>query len=243
MEFYRQTTRRKAGLFRQATHSRYENPKPVGCVFALSFSAGITLFENRTEAQSPKLSIRTSADRRVRISCPAAAGNFALESASPLANPPVWKTVANSPAQEGLDFVLTFDASQGDRYFRLRGAALPTLTTISETSPASGETGVAVTRETIVRFSTPLDPGTQITPAQFYAEFGGRRILSRVELSSDRRKATLFYLENLPSSARVRVTLNSDALADAQAVSLTWIGTVSREAPQLLTLKPSAQRP
>ncbi len=188
----------------------------LGCVFALSFAAGVPLFEISTAAQSPKVSIQTAADRRVRISWPAAAGNFALEAASPLANPPVWKTVTNGPTQEGLDFVQTFDASQGDHYFRLRGAALPALTTISETSPASGETGVAVTRETIVRFSPPLDSKAQITPAQFYAEFGGWKVLSRVELSSDRLAATLFYLENLPSSARVRVTLNGNALADAQ---------------------------
>jgi hypothetical protein len=40
-------------------------------------------------------------------------------------------------------------------------------------------------------------------------------MLSRIELSQDRRTVTLFYLENLPASARVRVTFNPVALLDA----------------------------
>jgi hypothetical protein len=35
-----------------------------------------------------------------------------------------------------------------------------------------------------------------------------------IELSSDRRKATLFYLENLPASARMRVVFNAFNVAD-----------------------------
>lgn len=99
--------------------------------------------------------------------------------------------------------------------------ALP-LNAIMETSPIQGESGVALTREFVVRFALPLaldavitthNPNTN-TSGNLYAEFGGRRLLSRAELSGDRRKATLFFLEPLPASARVRVTFDSTGLRD-----------------------------
>ena len=53
-----------------------------------------------------------------------------------------------------------------------------------------------------------------------FAEFGGRHLLARPELSSDRKTATLFYLENLPASARVRVRLNGAQLRDSSGKPL-----------------------
>ena len=91
----------------------------------------------------------------------------------------------------------------------------PPLTTVLETSPAEGESGVTVTRETVFRFSQPLASNTFLNATHLFAEFGGRKMLSRVELSQDRRTVTLFYLENLPASARVRVTFNPVALLDS----------------------------
>jgi len=88
-------------------------------------------------------------------------------------------------------------------------------TTVSS-SPANGEQNVSVTRETVIRFSTPLADTATIDPNQLYAEFGGRRMLSRVELASDRRAATLFYLEPLPGSARIRVQFHASSVMDAQ---------------------------
>jgi hypothetical protein len=95
-------------------------------------------------------------------------------------------------------------------------SALPEvpLATIHESSPSHGDTGVAITRETVFRFTQPLAANTLLTTASLYAEFGGRKLLSRTELSSDRRSATLFYLENLPGSARVRVTFKGDGIRD-----------------------------
>jgi len=79
-----------------------------------------------------------------------------------------------------------------------------------------GENNVSLTRESVVRFSLPLAVDTNITTDNFSASFGGEKILSRVELSSDRLKATLFYLENLPSSARLRVTFDGTGIRDSQ---------------------------
>ncbi len=86
---------------------------------------------------------------------------------------------------------------------------------IITSSPASGEGGVAVTRETVLRLSLPLMEGTVVANDALFATAAGRRILSRSELSSDRRTLTLFYLENLPASSRVRITVKGDALRDA----------------------------
>jgi hypothetical protein len=85
---------------------------------------------------------------------------------------------------------------------------------VIEVSPSNGESGVALTRETIFRFNLALSTNTLITTSNLYATFGGRKLLSRIELSSDRKTVTLFYLENLPASARVRVTFKSDGLTD-----------------------------
>ena len=85
-------------------------------------------------------------------------------------------------------------------------------------SPAPGDDEVSVNRETILHFTRPLAVGTLIKPDDFYAEFGGRRILSRSELSLDRRTATLFYLEPLPGDALVQVTVKGDSLLDETAI-------------------------
>ena len=97
-------------------------------------------------------------------------------------------------------------------YFRI--AAIPPLTTIRETSPLNGESGVSVNRETIVRFSAPLAANTVLTANNFYAGFGGRRLLSRIELSSDRLTATLFYLEPIPGGTRIYAVFDGTGLAD-----------------------------
>ena len=88
------------------------------------------------------------------------------------------------------------------------------LLTVGITSPADGEQGVAVTRETILHLSLPLSNSVALTTNHLYATFGGRRLLSRIELSRDSRTATLFYLEPLPGSARVNVVFDSAALTD-----------------------------
>jgi hypothetical protein len=88
------------------------------------------------------------------------------------------------------------------------------LTTIRETSPRLLEAEVAVTRESVLRFTYPLAPSAMLTTTNLYATFGGRKMLSRVELATDRKSATLFYLEPLPSGARVRATLLGAGLTD-----------------------------
>jgi hypothetical protein len=81
-------------------------------------------------------------------------------------------------------------------------------------SPASGDDGVAVTRETVLRFNRPLAADTVLGNQVFFAEAAGRRVLTRTELAADRRTATLFYLEPLPGATQVRVVFDGDKVRD-----------------------------
>ncbi len=88
------------------------------------------------------------------------------------------------------------------------------LGTVRFTSPASGEGDVALTRETILHFTVPLSLTATLDTTQFYAEFAGQRPLSRVEISPDRKKATLFYQQPLPANSRLKITFDAPALTD-----------------------------
>lgn len=83
-------------------------------------------------------------------------------------------------------------------------------------SPRNRETGVSVNRETVLRFTLPLAETATIGNSNLWAEAGGRRLLTRPELSSDRRRASLFYLEPVPGSTRVRVFFDGTGLSDAE---------------------------
>ena len=93
------------------------------------------------------------------------------------------------------------------------------LATIVSTSPANGAGDVAVTRETITEWSLPLDATTVLSDT-FSAQFGGQMLSARLHVSPDGDKVTMFYDQPLPSSARVRVTVNSDSLVDAQGYAV-----------------------
>ncbi|MEM0898307.1 MAG: DUF6531 domain-containing protein, partial [Verrucomicrobiota bacterium] len=99
-----------------------------------------------------------------------------------------------------------------------QAVALGNLTIITP-SPTDGETGVAVTRETILRFSNPLAIDTTVNTDMFFATFGGERLGCRVELSTDRLKATLFYDEVLPPNSRITVHFEADEVADEIGLS------------------------
>jgi predicted secreted protein len=88
------------------------------------------------------------------------------------------------------------------------------------TSPRNGETGVSVNRETEFRFTVALAPGTVVGGSNVWAEASGRRLLTRADLSGDRRTLTLFYLEPVPANARVRVSLDGTGWTDASGRDL-----------------------
>lgn len=113
------------------------------------------------------------------------------------------------------EFTLSLAGMPSTTFFQIERLEVgPPAPAVFTSSPIHGESGVAVTRETILRFSLPLAEQVVLGTDQFHAEFGGRRLLSRVHLSDDRRTATLFYLEPLPASARIRVHVNGDEILD-----------------------------
>ncbi len=185
----------------------------VGVLFSCSLGFQIC------SAAAPTLTIQQLPNSQLQINWPGDATGFSLEQADTLNAPVAWQTVTAAVVQNGGVFSVAVPSATQTRFYRLRQtAALPT--GILETSPANGESGVAVTRETIFRFDAPLAADMVLDSESMFAEFGGRHLLARPELSSDRKTATLFYLENLPASARMRVTLNGAQLRDSSGKPL-----------------------
>ncbi len=220
----------------------YDNPLPTPTLSHLMSMHGIlsglmalTIVASTygQTAPDPRLAVQRLETGQVRISWNASETDHQLEQAFVLGNPTSWQAVTQSPTIAAGQATVVLPSSQREQYFRLRLNTGPgPLTGLADSSPVNGEGGVAVTRETIFRFSRPLATTAAIDTTTFFAEFGGRRLLSRVELSSDRLKASLFYLEPLPGSARVQVTLRGAGLTDAagRALDLDGNGTEGGDA-------------
>lgn len=172
-------------------------------------------------AQPALLGITKAASGEVEIRWTNRPPGLVLESSVDLVAPALWQPAAEVPLVNGDLRTVTVAPASITRFYRLREASL---TTLVETSPASGEAGISLTRETVFRFSNPLAAGTQLATDRVFAEFGGRKLLARVALANDRRQATLFYLEPLPAASRVRVSFNSDGLLDANGQAVDGDG-------------------
>lgn len=170
----------------------------------------------------PVLEIRQLAGG-VELSWPAAAGAFVPETVPALATGAVWQPVAEAVVTVGDSRVLTLPATPATQFFRLRQSSLEPLAVVW-TSPAAGEAGVAVTRETVFRLSEPLAANTLITGDHLFAEAAGRRLLARSELGSDRQTLSLFYLENLPGGTRVEVVLDGTGWTGAAGEPVDFDG-------------------
>jgi hypothetical protein len=162
-----------------------------------------------TRAATPSLSVSPEPGERVRLEWDAT-GNPILEATGSLSFS--WLPIAEAPVINGGIAHLSVATTEQTRFFRLR---IVTSTKIIGTSPYPGESGVAVTREVVLRFSAPLAENTRITPDQCYAQVDGRRLLSRIELGADRLSASLFFLETVPASAQIQVVLAGSEIRDA----------------------------
>jgi hypothetical protein len=109
------------------------------------------------------------------------------------------------------------------------------LTRVIETSPTNGEVGISVHRETVFRFSAPLASDTVLGPNQLYAGTNQRRLLTRVELSLDRRQATLFYLEPIPSGTRITAVFDATDVRDVDGLIVDGNGN-GQEGGQAVTV-------
>jgi hypothetical protein len=176
-------------------------------IAVVAFFAPLTLFSQ----SGPAIRIESPSTGQIRISWSSAASGFQLQETPALGSG--WHASAAAPIVVNNEYVLTLAPAGTPKFFRLAGAGGP-LTEITSSSPADGESGVAVTRETVLRFSAPLAADTMLTTDNFYVGYAGRKLLSRVELSSDRRTATLFYLEPLPGGTRIYGVFDGTGMAD-----------------------------
>lgn len=161
----------------------------------------------------------------VELSWSATQDEYAAETVFSLKPDAIWQAVNEPVASVGTRRTLSLAATDATQFFRLR-SGVPGWILFAGSSPAPGEGDVAVTRETVVRFSAPLATDTMITGERMSAHAGGRRLLTRPELGSDGRSVTLFYQENLPAGTRVEVTLDGTGLIGAagQTVDLDGDG-------------------
>jgi hypothetical protein len=145
----------------------------------------------------PSLSVQLLDRQNLQVSWPATATGLVLEQTPALPRAANWQAIDAAPVLQNDRFTVKLPISW------LRSSSLhqaaASLISIIGTSPADGETGAAVTRETIVHFSGT--PRRMLSSNNFY-QLPQAKDSSRIELSSDRTKATLFYLEPLLGSAR-----------------------------------------
>ncbi len=153
-------------------------------------------------------------DLRLKIGWPETPNNVSLERLSELGAGAFWQPVVSSLQRQGGQISVTLLPEPDREFFRLRDEGPAPLAGIAASSPAPGESDVSVHRETILEFTRPLAAGMSLHSDLLYATFGEGRMLSRLELSSNRRELALFYLEPVPAGSRVRATFNSAGLLD-----------------------------
>lgn len=81
-------------------------------------------------------------------------------------------------------------------------------------SPADGADGIAVTRETVLRFSRPLSADLTVASLRIGALAAGQALPVRLHMSRDRQTVTVFYPEGLPGSSAIRVVVGEEGLLD-----------------------------
>ncbi|MGK0237346.1 MAG: RHS repeat-associated protein [Candidatus Pelagisphaera sp.] len=120
------------------------------------------------------------------------------------------------------DYVLTAKAIDDDgsslstfgSLVSVIAAAGAPLTRVVELSPSNGQGGIAVTRETVLRFSNPLAENTVIDADALSVTVGGEEVAARFVLSKDLKVLTVFYDQNLPANAKVELSFDGSLVND-----------------------------
>jgi hypothetical protein len=170
--------------------------------------------ESPGSAQTPALQAVRDGAGSVRLAWTNTAPGYVLEETRQLTAAPVWSAVLTPAVDATQTTTWTVSDGLGERYYRLRANENTGPTTIANTSPADREPGVSVNREVVLNFSRPLAANAVVSTTNFFAGVSGRKFLARVELSSDRRKASLFFLEPVRGGTRVSVVFDGSGLRD-----------------------------
>lgn len=168
----------------------------------------------RAFGAAPAIEVTRLADGRVTLAWPAGVGDFAVEQAGVLKTVSLWNGIPETPVSVGGRWSVTVPASAEERYFRLRQVDTGLLT-VASTIPSAGEGTVSIRREVLFVLSSPLSLGTVLDTNHLYAVAAGRRLLTRADISPERNRATLFFLEDLPGGTRVTVTMDGTGLLDS----------------------------
>lgn len=204
----------KTRAFRQSRPYSRRRPVPFSVPCSLAVGAVFLASGPIAAATGPEIRAEIVEPARLRISWSDASRGFGLETTADLSPGVDWAVVEEVVAGPGDGWSVTLPLNERERYFRLREGAVPALASLIRTSPRNGEAGVSVNRETILEFSRALAADAVVDAGNFRARFGGRSLLSRVELSPDRRRATLFPLEPFPAGSRLQISLVGDGLRD-----------------------------
>ncbi|MFN0069678.1 MAG: Ig-like domain-containing domain, partial [Limisphaerales bacterium] len=188
-------------------------------LFPRSLCASLCLLVAHCPAADPALQIEALSAGRYRLAWPAADAGYVLEGSPAVGAGAAWTPAPATPQADGARLTVTVVAGADPRFYRL--VRLPVLPArVAATSPAAGETGVSVNRESVFRFDAPLAGDTVLDTTLVSARAAGRTLLTRVELATDRRSAALFYLEPLPPGTRVTARLDGFGILDAAGRAL-----------------------
>ncbi|MHC5111372.1 MAG: Ig-like domain-containing protein [Planctomycetota bacterium] len=106
---------------------------------------------------------------------------------------------------------ITVEAAFGSDSVSVTVGAAKDIALSLRTSPADGESGVAVTRETILAFDRTLVVDS-IAESSVRAVADGAALDARTHFDASGQRITLFYRENLPGDAEVTVTVDGDQI-------------------------------
>ncbi|MCC7373847.1 MAG: hypothetical protein IT581_04260 [Verrucomicrobiales bacterium] len=179
---------------------------------------GLSLLALPLSAADLRLRAGLRTDGRLEIAWPASAQESVLESSGSVGSAAAWSEVAATPSVVGDSRVVLLPQTPSDRFFRLRGNAGAVI--VERVQPRPGETGVAVTRETVMDLSAAVRavPGADGFGVSGYA--AGRRLVGRWDLSGDGKSITWFPLEPIPGASRVRVEVQGETFVDAAGRAL-----------------------
>jgi hypothetical protein len=178
----------------------------IACLLAL------TVFNSRLLQAQQDVTVEVTPDDKVEVAYPFTGLDQELETSNTLAAES-WAKVNDQISFVEHRFLVSMPYNGERRFYRVRQIIPPTAA-ITEASPQNGAGDVAVTRETVIRFNTPLSESTTIDEDTIYADFGGERLATRIQLSEDRRTLTLFYTEALPGGAQITVFIDGNKLED-----------------------------
>lgn len=187
-------------------------------MLGLAFLACLAFQPWPSTAADLRLRAALGPDGRLELSWPGTHPTAVLETTPSVGSGTTWTVVDDPASLVGDSRLVRLSPSATERFFRLRGSSRPVI--VQHVQPRQGETGVAVTRETVMS----LDGSVRAVPAadgfgvSGYA--AGRQLIGRWDLSDDGTSITWFPLEPMPGASRIRVEVRGETFVDGAGQAL-----------------------